>query len=98
MIDGDAVIRRFPDAQDIFWRQVIAVLQRERPGPGVTGQIPEGTLVHHLGPTHTFPFVAYHQVLNGSAAIPAGFFKEQIVPIGRDVRASPGRWCRRRRT
>lgn len=88
-IDGDAVIRRFPDAEDIFWRQVIAVLQRERPDLGVASGIPEGALVRHLGPAHTFPYASYHQVLRGSGAIPPGFFKDQIVLVGRDVRASP---------
>lgn len=88
-IDGDAVIRRFPDAEDIFWRQVIAVLQRERLDLGVASGIPEGALVRHLGPAHTFPYVSYHQVLSGSDAIPPGFFKDQIVLVGRDVRASP---------
>ncbi|MBI4985633.1 MAG: adenylate/guanylate cyclase domain-containing protein [Rhodocyclales bacterium] len=88
-IDGDAAIRRFPDAQDILWRQVIAVLQRERPEFGLAGRIPDAALVRHLGPAHTFPYVSYHQVLNGSAALPPGFFQDQIVLVGRDVRASP---------
>lgn len=89
VIDGDAVVRRFPDAEDIFWRRVIHVLQRERPELGVAGDIPGGAMIRHLGPTHTFPYVSYYQVLAGGDAIPPGFFKDQIVLIGRDVRASP---------
>lgn len=88
-IDGDAVVRRFPDAEDIFWRRVIQVLQRERPELGLAGEIPSGALMRHLGAAHTFPYVSYYQVLAGGDAIPPGFFKDQIVLIGRDVRASP---------
>jgi adenylate cyclase len=87
VIDGDAVIRRFPDAQDIFWRQIIAVLKRERPDLGLADEIPDGAMVRHLGPAHTFPYVPYHQVLRGGVA--PGFFQDQIVLVGRDVRASP---------
>ena len=88
-IDGDAVVRRFPDAEDIFWRRAISVLQRERPELGLAGQIPSGAMVRHLGPAHTFPYVSYYQVLAGGDAIPPGFFQDQIVLVGRDVRASP---------
>lgn len=89
VIDGDAVVRRFPDAEDIFWRRVIQVLQRERPELDLAGNIPGGAMIRHLGPTHTFPYVPYYQVLAGGDAIPPGFFQDQIVLIGRDVRASP---------
>ena len=89
VIDGDAVVRRFPDAEDIFWRRVIQVLQRERPELGLAGEIPNGAMIRHLGAPHTFPYVSYYQVLAGGDAIPPGFFKDQIVLIGRDVRASP---------
>ena len=87
--DADAMVRRFPDAEDIFWRQVVNVLQRERPEFGLSGQIPDSALVRHLGPPHTFPYVPFYQVLNGSAEIPPGFFQDQIVLVGRDVRSSP---------
>jgi adenylate cyclase len=89
VIDGDAVMRRFPDAQDIFWRQVAGVLQRLRPELGIEAGIPQGALARHLGPAHTFPYVSYYQVLKGSDNLPPGFFQDQIVLIGRDVRASP---------
>lgn len=89
IIDGDAIMRRFPDAADIFWRQVIAVMHRERPDLELAAAIPEGAMVRHLGPAHTFPYVSYSQVLKGGDALPPGTFQDQIVLIGRDVRASP---------
>lgn len=89
VIDGDAVIRRFPDSPDIFWRQTIAALQAARPELGLAGDIPAGALVRHLGPAHTFPYVSYHRVLAESEQLPPELFRDQIVLVGRDVRASP---------
>ncbi len=89
VIDGDTVLRRVPEAQGIFWRQIIRVLQRTRPDLGMTEYMPHGALIRHLGPAHTFPHVSYHHVLNRHASIPEGYFRDQIVIVGRDVRASP---------
>ena len=88
-LDSDAVARRMSDAEDAFWRQAIAALARARPGTVQEPHVPRGAMMRHLGPTHTFPYVSYYQVLNGDPGIPADFFADQIVLIGRDVRASP---------
>jgi adenylate cyclase len=88
-MDSDLVIRKIPDSQDAFWRQVISALQTARPGMMPDVQVKPGSLIRYLGPAHTFPFVSYHQVLNGDKSLPADFFKDQIVIVGRDVRASP---------
>lgn len=89
-LDADAVVRRLPDSDDIFWRRVIQTLIKARPGiletePGA----PAGAYIRHLGPAHTFPYVSYYQVLQGDQSLPPDFFQDQIVLIGRDVRASP---------
>jgi adenylate cyclase len=89
VIDGDAIMRRFPDANDIFWRQIISVLQRQRPDLGLEISIPDKAMVRHLGPAHTFPYVSYHQLIKDGDTLPSGMFQDQIVLIGRDVRASP---------
>lgn len=89
-LDSDAVVRRMPDGEDIFWRRVIQSLMQNRPGilevePG----LPENPHIRHIGPAHTFPYVSYYQVLQGDKSLPSDFFQDQIVLIGRDVRASP---------
>jgi len=87
-LDGDAFVRRLPMAEDAFWRRTIEVLLRARPGivgePQVSGEL----FIRHLGPAHTFPYISFYQVLNAEASIPADMFRDQIVLIGRDVRAS----------
>lgn len=88
-LDGDTIARRMAEADDAFWREAIRTLIRTR--PGLTGEpyVPPGAMMRHLGPAHTFPYVSYYQVLNGDPAIPPDFFADQIVLVGRDVRASP---------
>jgi len=76
-------------ADDAFWREAIRTLIRSRPGSVKEPYVPPGAMMRHLGTTHTFPYVSYYQVLNGDPSIPPDFFIDQIVLVGRDVRASP---------
>lgn len=88
-IDGDNVTRRMAGADDVLWRVAVRTLIRNRPGSVEEPFVPAGALIRHIGPTHTFPYVPYYQVLNGDNSIPPDFFADQIVLIGRDVRSSP---------
>ena len=87
-LDGDSVIRQVPDVDDAFWRQVIKTLIRARPNMVQEPYVAPGSLMRHLGPAHTFPYVSYYQVLNGDPNIPPDYFQNQIVLVGKDVRAS----------
>lgn len=88
-LDSDTVVRQIPQNADVFWKRTIETLIQARPGIVEMPQSPPDALIRYLGPAHTFPYVSYHQVLNRDASIPADFFRDQIVLIGRDVRASP---------
>ncbi len=88
-LDGDTIARRMAEADDAFWREAIRTLIRSRPGSVEEPYVPTDAMMRHLGPTHTFPYVSYYQVLNGDPSIPPDFFVDQIVLVGRDVRASP---------
>lgn len=88
-LDGDTVARRMAEADDAFWRVAIRALMNSRPGSVPEPYVPPGAMMRHLGQTHTFPYVSYYQVLNADPSIPPDFFLDQIVLIGRDVRASP---------
>lgn len=88
-LDSDTVARRFTQADDALWRQAIRTLIRVRPGSVEEPVIPDKARMRLIGPAHTFPYVSYHQVLRQPESIPAGYFQDQIVLIGRDVRASP---------
>lgn len=88
-MDADTLIRRFPDGQDAFWREVIAAIKHKLPEANLQPNIPKEAMIRHLGPSHTFPYISFEQILNKDPAIPKGYFKDQIVLVGRDVRASP---------
>ena len=88
-LDSDLVIRQVPESRDAFWRKVIDAFQQARPGLIPEVQFKQASMIRYLGPTHTFPYVSYSQVVSGDESIPADFFQDQIVLIGRDVRASP---------
>lgn len=88
-LSGDAVARLFSQHEDAFWRQTVRALLRARPGLATEPYVAPGAMIRHLGPAHTFPYVSYYQVLNGDPNLPPDFFADQIVLIGRDVRASP---------
>lgn len=88
-LDPDGVVRRVPQQGDAFWQAVIDVLMRARPGLIPQPQVAPGQLIRYLGPPRTFPFVSFYQVLADDPSIPREFFRDQIVLVGRDVRASP---------
>ena len=88
--DADMVVRSMPDAQDALWRQVIARFERARPGLFAAETPPRpGSMIRYLGPDHTYPYVSYYQALRPAEFLPKGFFKDQIVFVGRNVRSSP---------
>jgi adenylate cyclase len=84
LLDDDAVLRRVPEDEDAFWRQVIRTLVRTRPGAVPEPVLDPGGMLRHLGPARTFPWVPYHRVLEGDPGIPPDFFRDQVVLIGRD--------------
>jgi adenylate cyclase len=88
-IDRDGVVRRVPQHADALWRAVTEVLMRTRPGLIPAPQAGRDALIRYLGPAHTFPYVSFYQVLADDPSIPRDFFRDQIVFVGRDVRASP---------
>ena len=87
-LDGDTVVRRLPDGQDVFWREIIRRVNSVRPGmlaePGVTA----GAMIRYVGPDHSFPFVSYYQALEADKLLPPEAFRDQIVIVGRDLKAS----------
>ncbi len=88
-LDGDMVIRRLPDNGDAFWRAILARFNQVLPGMLPEIRAPADGLIRYLGPDHTYPYVSYYQALNAEAALPKDFFRDQIVLIGRDIKASP---------
>ena len=88
-LDDDSMVRQVPDAEDAFWRQSIKTLIRTRPNMIQEPYVPPGSLIRHLGPPNkTFPYVSYYQVLKGDPSIPPDYFANQIVLVGKYLRAA----------
>ena len=88
-LDPDDRVRTFPQHDDAFWRQAIRTLIKARPGSMPEPYVAPDAMLRHLGPTHTFPYFSYYQVLNGDPSIPADAFVDQMVLVGFDLRTSP---------
>ena len=88
-LDPDLVVRQIPDSGDALWRTVIVRLMREHPEISPNLGISPGSIIHYAGGNHTFPYVSYHEVVKPTGTVPKGFFKDQVVIVGRDVKASP---------
>lgn len=88
-LDPDLVIRQIPESGDALWRAVVVRLNREHPEITPNLSISPGSLIRYAGGDHTFPYVSYHEIVKPTGSIPADFFKDQVVIIGRDIKASP---------
>ncbi len=88
-LDSDLVIRQIPESGDALWRSVVVRLIREHPEITPNLGSSPGSLIRYAGGDHTFPYVSYHEIVKPTGSIPADFFKDQVVIIGRDVKASP---------
>jgi adenylate cyclase len=88
-LDPDLVVRQMPESGDALWRTVVLRLIRAHPEITPNLGISPGSLIRYVGGDHTFPYVSYHEVVNPTDSIPEGFFKDQVVIVGRDVKAAP---------
>ena len=88
-LDADLVIRQIPGSGDALWRTVIARLTQQYPEITPSLNISSGSLIRYAGGDHTFPYISYHEIVKPAGLIPADFFKDQVVIVGRDIKASP---------
>ncbi len=87
--DGDTVVRNMPAGGDVFWREIIRRANALRPGLIPEPAIEAGAMARYAGADHTFPYVSFYQALAAGSHLPADAFRDQIVLIGRDLKASP---------
>jgi adenylate cyclase len=87
-LDRDLVMRQMPEGRDAFWREILDLLLKRQPDavPPVANQ--ENRLIAYAGPPRTFPYVSYHEVLKDAERLGPDAFKDQIVMVGRDVKAA----------
>ncbi|MCY7387559.1 MAG: CHASE2 domain-containing protein [Burkholderiales bacterium] len=86
--DTDLVLRRMPEGRDVFWREIIRRVNLLRPGLLEEPPSLEGKMIGYVGPDHTFPYVSYYQALHADTDLPPDIFRDQIVLVGRNVKAA----------
>ena len=90
-LDGDAYLRRMPDAPDSFAAEALRMAgeprSRRRPG----------ALIQSFGPPRTYPTVSYYQALDPERFLPRAGFKDRVVFVGLSLKAAPDANGRRRR-
>jgi adenylate cyclase len=88
-VDPDSILRRFPAAPDALWRAAVDVAARR----GVVSspiRVPgAGELIRFTGGEQPFDTVAYYQALEPAKMKAPGFFRDRIVLVGLDLKATP---------
>lgn len=88
-LDPDLIVRRMPEGADVLWREIVRKANALRPGMLPEPVLEPGAMVRFAGGDHTFPYISYYQALDMAKYLPPDAFQDQIVFVGRDVKASP---------
>lgn len=81
-LDGDAALRRMPNAPDSFAAQILRKAGIDTLPP------PADSLIQYFGPPRSYPTVSYYQALDPETFLPPGKFKDRIVLVGLSLKAS----------
>ncbi len=88
-LDADLVVRRIPKDPEAFWKKVVLEYFLASDISSRDDIRLDGTMIRYMGGSHSFPYVSYYQALDPDKFLPPGFFKDRIVLVGFDVKASP---------
>ncbi len=84
----DGVLRDMPLGPDAFWRMIVKRANDRQPGLLRLTEPPKDAMISYVGPDHTFPYVSYYQALEADTMLPPDAFRDQIVLVGRDLKAN----------
>ncbi len=86
--DADGVVRELPLGADAFWRAIVKRANDRQPGLLSVAEPEARSMIRYVGPDHTFPYVSYYQALEADTMLPPDAFRDQIVLVGRDLKAN----------
>jgi adenylate cyclase len=86
--DRDQVVRLLPLGGDVLWRAIVRRVNEKKPGLLNVVEPEDDAMIRYVGPDHTFPYVSYYQALEADTLLPPDAFRDQIVLIGRDLKAN----------
>ena len=87
-LDRDQVVRDMPVGEDVLWRMIVKRIDQLHPGMLPITEPPPGAMIRYAGADHTYPYVSYYQALEADTMLPPDAFRDQVVLIGRDLKAN----------
>ena len=86
--ESDQVVRRFPEAGESFWKEVLFRVREAVPTLEFDPGLKEDNLIRFVGPDHSFPYVSYYQALEVGKSVPKEVFENALVLVGRETQAA----------
>jgi len=87
-LDRDQVVRNMPMGSDVLWRTIVKRVNELHPGMLPLNEPPPGAMIRYAGADHTYPYVSYYPALEADAMLPPDAFRDQVVLVGRDLKAN----------
>lgn len=87
-LDADLVMRRLPEGDDVLWRAIVRKANEKQPGLLSVVEPERRAMVRYAGRERTFPYIPYFQALDLEKYDLTDAFRDQIVIVGRDIKAS----------
>jgi len=84
----DQVVRDLPLGADVMWRVAVKRVNELHPGMLALQEPPPHAMIRYAGADHTYPYVSYYQALEADTMLPPDAFRDQIVFVGRDLKAN----------
>jgi len=86
--ESDQVVRRFPEAGESFWKEVMFRVREAVPALEFDPGLKQDNLIRYVGPDHSFPYVSYYQALEAGKSVPKEVFANAVVLVGRATEAA----------
>lgn len=86
--ESDQVVRRFPEAGESFWKEVLFRVREAVPALAFDPGLKEDNLIRYVGPDHSFAYVPFYRALDLGTSVPKEGFENALVLVGRVTRAA----------
>jgi len=86
--ESDQVVRRFPEAGESFWKEVLFRVREAIPTLEFDPGLKEDNLIRFVGPDHSFPYVPFYRALDVGKSVPKDVFENALVLVGRETQAA----------
>lgn len=86
--ESDQVVRRFPEAGESFWKEVLFKVREAVPTLEFDPGLKSDNLIRFVGPDHSFPYVPYYRALDVGKSVPKETFENALVLVGRETQAA----------